>query len=82
MELDVPSIYITPPAPHTLSLPHIILDTPSIERIKNGQSIVDSTFLADQVVLAFDQVGGLIAILQANEGNLKPSKVFISHNEG
>lgn len=82
MDSDEPINYIIPPSPHTLSLPTITVDAPSIERIKNGQSILADHSMGNHMILAFDPAGVLIAILQADESVLKPNKVFISHNEG
>lgn len=79
MEADDPIRYIIPPSPDSLSLPHIIVDDASIERIKNGQSIASDLSMGNQMILAFDQDHQLIAVLQANEGSLKPNKVFVSH---
>jgi tRNA pseudouridine55 synthase len=78
MESNEPTRYIIPPSPNSLPLPHLTLDARAIERVKNGQAICADLPLDNQVVIAFDQDDRLIAVLQADEGNLKPNKVFTS----
>ena len=74
--LNDPADYLIPPSEALHQYPALVLDAAAEDDVKHGRAI--SGDLADGIVaMAYDAGDRLIAVLEAEDGRLKPQKVFI-----
>ncbi len=74
---------LTDPAKHLIApfealkdYPALVLDAAAEAEIVQGRSIDGGSFTQEAVVMAYDAQKRLIAVLEAEDGRLKPRKVF------
>lgn len=71
-----PASHIIPPSAALRQYPALVLAAAAEDDIKHGRAI-DGDFADGTVVMAYDAGDRLIAVLEAEDGRLKPQKVFI-----